>query len=278
MNKKKLTIPGMRKLKEQGKKFVVTTAYDYPSALLVDRTEIEMILVGDSLGMTMLGYESTVPVTMEDMIHHVKPVVKGAPNCFIVVDMPFGSFNIGVEDAIRNATRMMKEAGADAVKIEGGDTVTDTVRALVRAGIPVMAHIGLTPQTVSQLGGYRVQGRDVEGARKLLEDAMALEQAGAFSLVLECVPAPIAKLITERVKIPTVGIGAGKDCDAQVMVFHDMLGLFDRFVPKFVKRYANLGETIVNALSEYAKDVKAGNFPEEKHCFGMAAEDLERIY
>lgn len=276
--KKKLTIPGMKAMKEAGEKFVVTTAYDYPSALLVDKTDIEVILVGDSLGMTMLGYDTTVPVTMEEMIHHVKAVVKGAPNCFVVADMPFGSYNISIEDAIRNANRFLKETGTDAVKIEGGEVVLETVRALVRAGIPVMAHIGLTPQTVAQLGGYRVQGRDAESAKNLLADAVALEEAGAFSIVLECVPAPIAKMVTEKINIPTVGIGAGADCDAQVMVYHDMLGLFDRFTPKFVKRYANLGTEIVDALSSYSNEVRSGQFPQEQHSFDMSAEELEKLY
>ena len=205
MSKKKLTIPKMKAMKEVGKKFVMTTAYDYPSALLIEKTDIEMILVGDSLGMTMLGYDSTVPVTMEDMLHHIKPVVKGAPNCFVVGDLPFGSYNISVEDAVRNSVKLMKDGGADAVKLEGGETVAETVRVLVRAGIPVMAHIGLTPQLISQLGGFKVQGRDAMSARKIVEDARVLEEAGAFSIVLECVPAPIAKMITEKLTIPTIG-------------------------------------------------------------------------
>lgn len=277
MSKKKITIPGMKAMKESGVKFVMTTAYDYPSALLADKTDIEMILVGDSVGMAVLGYDSTVPVTMEEMIHHIKPVVKGAPNCFVVGDMPFGSYNASIKDAIKNATRLMKEGGADAVKLEGGETVFETVRSLVRAGIPVMAHIGLTPQTISQLGGYKVQGRNAESAKRLIYDAQGLEEAGAFSITLECVPAPISKLITERLSIPTVGIGAGADCDGQVLVFHDMLGLFDRFVPKFVKRYANVGETIVEALSAYANEVRSGEFPAEQHSFSMSAEEVEKI-
>lgn len=278
MGKQKLTIPGMKARKQIGEKFVVVTAYDYPSAVLVDKTNIEVILVGDSLGMTMLGYDSTVPVTMEDMIHHTKPVVKGAPGCFVVVDMPFGSYNVSIEEAMRNATRLMKEAGAEAVKLEGGTGIVPTVKALVNGGIPVMAHIGLTPQTVSQLGGYKVQGRDGESAKCLLEDALSLEEAGAFSIVLECVPAPLAKVITEKLTIPTIGIGAGADCDAQVLVFHDILGLFDRFVPKFVKRYANIGHTIVEALTAYAGEVREGVFPLEEHSFGMAADEIEKLY
>lgn len=278
MDKKKLTIPAMRVRKEAGEKFIMVTAYDYPSAVLVDKTDIETILVGDSLGMTMLGYDSTVPVTMDEMIHHIKPVVKGAPNCFVVGDMPFGSYQTGIEEAVKNGVRMLKEGGADAVKLEGGESMADTVQALVQAGIPVMAHIGLTPQTVSQLGGYRVQGKDAEGARKLLQDALVLEEAGAFGIVLECVPAPIAKLISERLSIPTVGIGAGPDCDAQVLVYHDLLGLFERFLPKFVKQYANLGEVIVQALSSYAGDVRDGKFPGPEHSFSMAEEEVEKVY
>ncbi|MGI6065309.1 MAG: 3-methyl-2-oxobutanoate hydroxymethyltransferase [Bacillota bacterium] len=278
MSKKKLTIPGMKAMKKAGKKFVMSTAYDYPSALLIEKTDIETILVGDSLGMTMLGYDSTVPVTMEDMIHHIKPVVKGAPNCFVVGDLPFGSYQISIEDAVKNAVRIMKDGGADAVKLEGGEAVAETVRVLVGAGIPVMAHIGLTPQTVSQLGGYKVQGRDAQSAKRIFEDAQILQEAGAFSVVLECVPAPIAKLITEKLSIPTIGIGAGADCDGQVLVFHDMLGLFDKFLPKFAKRYANLGPTIVEALSSYSEEVRTGRFPDEEHSFAMSLEEVAKIF
>ncbi|MDD4751661.1 MAG: 3-methyl-2-oxobutanoate hydroxymethyltransferase [Desulfitobacteriaceae bacterium] len=278
MSKKKLTIPQMKAMKKAGKRFVMSTAYDYPSALLIEKTDIEMILVGDSLGMTMLGYDSTVPVTMEDMVHHIKPVVKGAPNCFVVGDLPFGSYNISVEDAVRNSVKLMKDAGADAVKLEGGETVAETVRVLVRAGIPVMAHIGLTPQMISQLGGFKVQGRDAMSARKIVEDAQALEEAGAFGIVLECVPAPIAKMITEKLTIPTIGIGAGAGCDGQVLVFHDMLGLFEKFLPKFAKQYANLGPTIVEALSSYSEEVRTGCFPDEEHSFSMSLEEVEKIF
>lgn len=276
--KKKLTIPQIKGRKASCQKTVLVTAYDYPSAVLAERAGIEIILVGDSLGMTMLGYDTTVPVTMEDMIHHTKPVVKGAPGCFVIVDMPFGSYNVSIEEAIRNANRLMQEGGADGVKLEGGREIVPTVKAMVNGGIPVMAHIGLTPQTVSQLGGYKVQGTEGDSAQKLLDDALSLENAGAFSIVLECVPAPLAKLITEKVTIPTIGIGAGADCDGQVLVYHDILGLFDRFVPKFVKRYANIGPTIVEALSDYAKEVRNGQFPDEDHSFGMAAEEIEKLY
>jgi len=279
VKKKKITIPEMRLFKETGKKMVMTTAYDYPSAVLIDKTDIEMILVGDSLGMTMLGYEGTVPVTMEEIIHHVKPVVKGAPNCLVIADMPFGSYNVSTEEAIRNGNRIMKETGADAVKLEGGLEVVDTVRALVRAGISVMAHIGLTPQTAAQLGGYRVQGKDAESARTLISAANELEKAGAFAIVLECVPAPVAKVITEKTAVPTIGIGAGPDCDAQVLVYHDLLGLFERFVPKFVKQYAVLGPVVIEALSSFSRDVRSGEFPREEHSFTMVShEEIEKLY
>lgn len=278
MDKKKVMIPQLKEFKQQGKKLRVITAYDYSAAVVVDKTPIEMILVGDSLGMVVLGYDSTVSVTMEDMLHHVKPVVRGASNTMVIADMPFGSYQVSREEAIRNATRFMKEAGADCVKLEGGLTVLKTVRAIVDAGIPVMGHIGLTPQTVSQLGGFKVQGRDVETAKRLIDEAQQLEEAGAFSIVIECVPAAVAKLITEQISIPTIGIGAGADCDGQVLVWHDLLGMFDRFVPKFVKQYANLNTFIIEALMKYAEEVEQGAFPAEKHCFGIQDGVLKTLY
>ena len=278
MAKVKMTIPQFKELKEKGKKFRMITSYDYPFASMVEKTPIEMILVGDSLGMTVLGYDGTVPVTMEDMLHHIKPVVKGAPNTFIVGDMPFGSYNESISQGIHNANRMMKEAGADCVKLEGGATVTELVREMVKAGIPVMGHIGLTPQTAAQLGGFKVQGKNEETARKLIQDAKQLEEAGAFSIVLECLPAAVGKLVTEQVSIPTIGIGAGPYCDAQVLVIHDVLGIFDKFTPKFVKKYAELNGQIVNALNAYAQEVEDGTFPDEKHSFGMKEEELKRLY
>ncbi len=278
MGKTKLTIPQFRQLKEQGKKFRMVTAYDYAFASLVDKTPIEMILVGDSLGMVVLGYDSTVPVTMEDMLHHIKPVVRGAKNTFIVGDLPFGSYNTSIPDAIRNANRIMQEGGADAVKLEGGSTVVNTVREMVNGGIPVMGHIGLTPQTATQLGGFKVQGKDAEAARKLVEDAQRLEEAGAFALVLECLPSPVAKMVSEKISIPTIGIGAGPHCDAQVLVIHDLLGLFDRFTPKFVKKYAEINKSIVNALNQYAEEVDTQAFPGPEHSFGMKEEELKRLY
>lgn len=278
MGKTKLTIPQFRQLKEQGKKFRMVTAYDYAFASLVDKTPIEMILVGDSLGMVVLGYDSTVPVTMEDMLHHIKPVVRGAKNTFIVGDLPFGSYNTSIPDAIRNANRIMQEGGADAVKLEGGSTVINTVREMVNGGIPVMGHIGLTPQTATQLGGFKVQGKDAEAARKLVEDAQRLEEAGAFALVLECLPSPVAKMVSEKISIPTIGIGAGPHCDAQVLVIHDLLGLFDRFTPKFVKKYAEINKSVVNALNQYAEEVDTQAFPGPEHSFGMKEEELKRLY
>ncbi|MBC8015116.1 MAG: 3-methyl-2-oxobutanoate hydroxymethyltransferase [Sporomusaceae bacterium] len=278
VEKRKVTIPQLREMKQQGKRFKMVTAYDYPLASVIDKSSIEVILVGDSLGMVVLGYDSTVSVTMEDMLHHIKPVVRGAPNTLVVADMPFGSYNVSISEAISNANRMMKEGRADCVKLEGGSTVIDTVRGIVNAGIPVMGHIGLTPQTVSQLGGFKVQGKDAEAALKLLEDAQKLEEAGAFAIVVECVPAPVAKLITEKLSIPVVGIGAGPDCDGQVLVAQDMLGMFDRFVPKFVKQYANLNGLIMEALEQYAAEVDNGEFPGPEHSFGMKEEVLKKLY
>lgn len=279
MTKQKITIPKLKDLKAEQKKLRMITAYDYPSAVIVNKTPIEMILVGDSVGMVMLGYNSTVPVTMEDMLHHVKPVVKGAPDTFIVADMPFGSYNNSIEDAVKNACRLMKEGGADAVKLEGGnEAMLNVVRAIVTAGIPVMAHIGLTPQTVSQLGGFKVQGRHTDEALRLINEAEKLEAAGAFAIVVECVPSQVAQVITEKVSIPTIGIGAGPKCDGQVLVLHDMLGMFDRFVPKFVKRYTDIASPITEALNNYAQEVADGVFPAAEHSFNMSEEALKRLY
>jgi 3-methyl-2-oxobutanoate hydroxymethyltransferase len=253
------------------------TAYDYPMALLEDRAGIDVILVGDSLAMTVLGHENTLPVTMDEMIHHTKAVVRGAKHCLIVGDMPFMSYNTSDREAILNAGRLMKEAGADAVKLEGGVSVKDTVRAIVKGGIPVMAHIGLTPQTISMLGGFKVQGKDAQAAQKIIDDALSLEDAGAFSVVLEAVPAPIAKMVTDRLTIPTIGIGAGVHCDGQVLVVHDMLGLFDRFTPKFAKRYVNLSEEILKAFEAYIEEVGKGTFPTDQHSFHIDEKELSKI-
>jgi 3-methyl-2-oxobutanoate hydroxymethyltransferase len=275
----KVTIQKLKAMKENGEKISMITAYDYPTALLVDRAGIEIILVGDSLAMTVLGLETTVPITMEEMIHHIRPVVRGAKNPMIVGDMPFGSYNESREQAVRNATRLMKEGGCDVIKLEGGTEVAETVKAIVDAGVPVMGHIGLTPQTISQLGGFKVQGKNLESAKALMEDARALEEAGAFSIVLECVPEELGKAITQQLSIPTIGIGAGRYTDGQVLVFHDLVGLFERFTPKFVKRYANLGEEIVKALEVYKQEVKEKKFPQHEHVFGgLEEEDLKRLY
>lgn len=278
MGKKKITIPGLKELKQQGKRFKMVTAYDYLFASMIDKSPIELILVGDSLGMVVLGYDSTVGVTMDDMLHHIKPVVKGAPNTLIIADMPFGSYNVSRSEAIVNANRIMKEGGADGVKLEGGSAVAETVRALVQAGIPVMGHVGLTPQTVSQLGGFKVQGKDADAALKIVEDAQRIEEAGAFSIVVECVPEPVTRLITEKLSIPVIGIGAGAYCDGQVLVIQDLLGMFDRFVPKFVKQYGNLNGLIIEALQQYATEVDTGVFPGPEHSFGMKEEVLRKLY
>jgi 3-methyl-2-oxobutanoate hydroxymethyltransferase len=276
-SKKKTMIPEFLSMKQDGKKFTMVTAYDYALATQVNKTDIEMILVGDSAAMVMLGYQSTVPIDLDTLLILAKAVVKGAPNTFIVGDMPFLSYEVSKEKAIENAGRFMKEAEVDCVKLEGGKRMADTVAAMVKAGIPVMGHIGLTPQSSSQLGGFRVQGKDLIAAERLLEDALSLEQAGAFSIVLEGIPNPVAQIITERLKIPTIGIGAGPFCDAQVLVIHDLLGLFERFVPKFVKQYAQIGQDIVKALSTFDKEVKMGAFPDEEHSYHLKAEQEKEI-
>jgi len=274
----KITTLKLQEMKEKGEKISMTTAYDYPTAVLVEKAGIEIILVGDSLMMTVLGDDSTVACTMDQMIHHIKPVVKGAPSAHIVGDMPFGSYNVSKEEAIVNATRMLKEGRCDSIKLEGGKEVADTVKAIVDAGIPVMGHIGLTPQTVSKLGGFKIQGKG-DAAKKVLDDALALQEAGAFAVVLECIPEELGKLITEKLTIPTIGIGGGRYTDGQVLVYHDMVGLFEKFVPKFVKQYLNLSPEIVKALEKFKCEVKSGEFPEERHTFGgVTEEELKRLY
>jgi len=277
VDKKKIPIPDFKELKRQGKKIRMVTAYDYPTAVIIEKTDIEMILVGDSLGMVVLGYDGTVPVTVEDIIHHAKPVVKGAPNTHIVADMPFMSYQVSIEDAIRNAGRLIKESGADSVKLEGGLDYSSTVKAIVKAGIPVMGHIGLTPQTAGSLGGFKVQGKDAKAAQNLIDSAIALEDAGAFAIVLECIPAPLAKIISQKLIIPTIGIGAGVYCDGQVLVTQDMLGLFDRFVPKFVKQYAQIGQLELEAFNKYAEEVALGVFPDDAHSFSMKEEVIKQL-
>ena len=252
--------------KKKGEKITILTAYDYLTAKIVDSAGVDAILVGDSLGMVVLGYPSTIPVTMEEMIHHTKAVVRGRKNAMVIFDMPFLSYQTGIRDAVLNAGRALKETGCDAVKIEGGVEQKETIRALVDVGIPVMGHIGLQPQSVKTLGGYRLRGKGEE-REKLIEDAKAVEEAGAFAVVLEKIPFSLAKEITELLSIPTIGIGAGKYCDGQVLVFHDMVGLFEEFKPKFVKRYAELGKLAREAVKQYIEEVKSGKFPDEEHSY-----------
>jgi len=273
----RVTASELKAMKRRGERIVMLTAYDFPSARLVDAAGADVILVGDTLGMVVLGYDTTVPVTMEEMLHHVKAVVRGVRHALVVADMPFMSYQIGADDALRNAARFLKEAGAQAVKLEGGTTVADTVRRLVDAGIPVMGHIGLTPQSLHQFGGYKVQGKTPQAAIRLMNDAIALEQAGAFAVVLELVPSALARLITQRLRVPTIGIGAGADCDGQVQVFHDLLGLFEGFVPKHTRQYAQVGETIRTALAAYASDVRDGRFPTEEQSFSMDEKALTEL-
>jgi len=263
----KATIDLLREMKAAGEKITMLTAYDYPTALLVDRAGIDMILVGDSLGMTVLGLEDTVPVTMADMLHHTRAVTRAVKRAFVTADMPFMSYNISREEAIRNAGRLIKEAGAHAVKLEGGVEMAPVIKAIVDAGIPVLGHLGLTPQTATKLGGFKVQGRSETAAEKMINDARALEDAGVFGVVLECVPVGLADRITAELAVPTIGIGAGPGCDGQVLVYHDLLGLFDRFQPRFVKQYRNLSKEIIAALNEYKEEVKGGSFPAEEHTF-----------
>ncbi len=274
---KKMTIPDIKSRKNSGKKITVLTAYDYPWARMIDQTGIDIILVGDSLAMVVLGHSDTVSVTMEEMLHHSRAVTRGVERALVVSDMPFGSYNSSIPDAIKNATRFLKEAHADAVKLEGGRVMADTVEAIVAAGIPVQGHIGLTPQTATSLGGFKVQGKSAEAAKQLIDDAQALEDAGCFSIVLEAIPAPIAKIITESVNIPVIGIGAGVDCDGQVLVTHDLVGLFDGFTPKFVKQYSQISEVITEALGSYKQEVEAGTFPEKAHSFTMQQEEIEKL-
>lgn len=270
---KKINILDLQKKKDLGEPIIMLTAYDYPSASLVDDAGIDMILVGDSLGMVVLGYDNTVPVTMDEMLHHAKAVARGTNNAFLVGDMPFMSYQIDPFEAVRNAGRFMKEAGMDSVKLEGGLEIAPTIEAIVRAGIPVMGHIGLTPQSQSKLGGYRVQGKTAVSARKLLSDARDLEKAGCYAIVLEAVPAIVAKEISQRLHIPTIGIGAGTACDGQVLVFHDVLGLFDGKQPRFVKQFANLRQTIIEAFSLYRQEVLSKQFPAQEHTYPMSTEE-----
>jgi 3-methyl-2-oxobutanoate hydroxymethyltransferase len=277
MKRKKVTIAELQAKKDVGHKITMMTAYDYPSAQLVDQAGIDTTLVGDSLGMVVLGYDSTVPVTMDEMIHHCKAVRRGTEASFIIGDMPFLSYQVSLEKAVENAGRFIKEAGCDSVKLEGGSEMAPVVEAVVRAGIPVCAHIGLTPQTATMLSGFKVQGKDAESARAMVQSAKDLEAAGAFMVVMECIPDLLAARITKEIRIPTIGIGAGPECDGQVLVYHDLVGLFERFTPKFVKQYTNLAPTIRDALTQYREEVEQGTFPGPEHSFAMKAEEAEKI-
>jgi 3-methyl-2-oxobutanoate hydroxymethyltransferase len=274
---KKITIADLKLKKMKGEKITMMTAYDYPTGKLVDDVGIDTILVGDSLAMVMLGYHSTVPVTMEEMLHHCRAVSRGAKRAFLIGDMPFGSYQVSLEKAVENASRFLKEAGCDCVKLEGGTEMAPVVKAIVTAGIPVCGHIGLTPQTATLLSGFKVQGKDADSARQLMQSARDIEEAGAFMIVMEAIPDILASRITRELKIPTIGIGAGKDCDGQVLVYHDLVGLFERFTPKFVKRYVNLSPMIKEALLRYKEEVEKGTFPGPEHTFSMKPEEAEKI-
>jgi len=273
----KNTIMTFKEAKKMGNKISMITAYDYTTACLVDEAGINGILVGDSLGMVMLGYENTLPVTMDDMIHHTKAVARGAKDALIVGDMPFMSFHGDINETVKNAGRFIKEANAHCVKLEGGAAFCEEIRAITRASIPVMGHIGLTPQSFNAFGGFKVQGKSAVDAQKLMDDARAIEEAGAFAVVLECVPAKLAKKITESINIPTIGIGAGKDCDGQILVNQDMLGMYKDFTPKFVKKFDNLGERYVEAYKEYINEIDNGTFPEERHSFTIDDDVVEGV-
>jgi 3-methyl-2-oxobutanoate hydroxymethyltransferase len=274
---RKKTIQNLRQKKARGEPITMLTGYDYPTALALDRAGIDAILVGDSLGMVVLGYENTLSVTMDEMLHHCRAVARGARSALLIGDMPFMSYQISVEEAVRNAGRFLKEGGMDAVKLEGGSERANCVRAMTRAGIPVMGHLGLTPQSVQMLGGFHPQGRTTETARLILEDALALEEAGCFSLVLESIPTRLAELVSKRVSIPTIGIGAGAGCDGQVLVVHDMLGFFDRFTPKFVKKYADLQGEMGRVFGEFISDVTERRFPMQEHSVEMPDKDWEAL-
>jgi 3-methyl-2-oxobutanoate hydroxymethyltransferase len=276
-SRKKVTTLTFRQKKERGEAITMLTAYDYPTAMVMDKAGVDSILVGDSLAMVVLGYENTLPVTMDEMLHHARAVARGAKSALLVGDMPFMSYQVSVEDAVRNAGRFLQNGGMDAVKLEGGRERADAVRAIVGAGIPVMGHLGLTPQSVHQLGGFRAQGKTASAAKRLLEDAKILEDAGAFSLVLESVPARLAEYISKQISIPTIGIGAGAGCDGQVLVTHDLLGLFERFTPKFVKQYAKLHEEMNKAFTDYIDDVESRRFPAVEHTVEMTDEEWEEF-
>ena len=274
----KNTVLTFKEAKQKGEKLTMLTAYDYSTAKLVDEAGVNSILVGDSLGMVMLGYEDTLSVTMEDMIHHTAAVARGTKNALVVGDMPFLSYNTGIRDAVINAGRLMSEGRANCVKLEGGKEVCDVIRAITDAKIPVCAHIGLTPQAVNALGGFKVQGKSLESAKALIEDALAVQEAGAFAVVLECVPAALAEKISSMLDIPTIGIGAGPGCDGQVLVSQDMLGVYKDFTPKFVRKFANVGEVMTGGIKAYIDAVADGSFPEEKHCFKISEDIIDKLY
>ncbi len=274
----KNTVSTLKQQKENGDKITMLTAYDYSTAKLMEEAGINMILVGDSLGMVMLGYEDTIPVTMEDMIHHTRAVTRATNETFVVGDMPFMSYHVSTEQAVANAGRLIKEGMCQAVKLEGGAKVCPQIRAIVDAQIPVCAHIGLTPQSVNAFGGFKVQGKTEEAARQLIEDAKAVEAAGAFMVVLECVPEKLAKIITETISIPTIGIGAGNGCDGQVLVYQDMLNMYGGIKPKFVKQFANLGDVMREAFKEYSREVKDGSFPAPEHTFAISDDVISKLY
>ena len=274
---KKLLVADLWKMKGEGKKISMITAYTYPEGLIVDEAGIDIILVGDSLGMVELGYKDTVPVTMDEMLHHTKAVTRAVKRAHVVGDLPFMSYNISIEQAVTNAGILYKEGGADSVKFEGGQDYAPVAEAIYRAGIPVFGHIGLTPQTAAMLGGFKVQGKSIDAAKSAIDDALALEDAGAFAIILEAIPKQLAEIITEKVKIPTIGIGGGMYCDGQVLVFHDMLGLFKRFTPKFVKVYANMYDQQVKSVKEFIDDVHGGSFPTDDHSFTMKADAVEEL-
>lgn len=273
-----VTVNTLMKMKNEGDKITMLTAYDYSTAKIMDEVGIDMILVGDSLGMVVLGYEDTLSVTMDDMVHHTEAVARGAKNTMVVGDMPFMSYQTSVYDAVVNAGRLMQEGRANAVKLEGGVTVAPQIKAIVDAGIPVVAHIGLTPQALNAFGGFKVQGKDEETAKKLIDDALAVQEAGACAVVLECVPAKLAAIVTEKLDIPTIGIGAGAGCDGQVLVYQDMLGMFDNLKPKFVKEFAHVGDLMREGFSAYIKECKEGTFPAQEHTFAIKDEVIEKLY
>ncbi len=273
----RVTIDQIKEMKLKGDKIAMLTAYDYTTAKIIDEVGIPLILVGDSLGMVVLGYDSTIPVTMAEMLHHTKAVLRGSKRAMVIGDMPFMTYHISTEDALKNAARFIQEGGAQAIKLEGGLSVAEKVRSIVNCGIPVMGHIGLTPQSIHQLGGFKVQGKTLDAARRLIKDAQALEEAGAFAIVLEAIPAQLAKVISQKVGIPTIGIGSGAGCDGQVQIINDILGSFTDFVPKHAKQYAKLADNMSNAITEYYNEVKGGSFPTEKQSFSMDERILEEL-